>query len=300
MRLPPLFLLIVLLTSYACQRNNQHLFLRLDTQIYNSNFPLATSVSEEGLVSTMMVGTQGIQKVATRSVDVDLPDGRFRFSLIDMNHNNRFGEVGVDLLVLSPFQQEVVPINLGTDNVGTLRPSNIIQVDRSFFLITNIDPTGETVELLAWERAPRNSVVANMQTRMKQIPVHNIAQEETHLSLRNENGKSTLLIVWNYQEGSTRLIRALQDKQEDWQEEWQVVGINMRDEATELQEFLEQTPLAFPTYLMSSQSCGVLDCHALPPYALLLDDKGRVIQQGIKAEGLWSWLAQFEQKKASS
>mgnify|MGYP001795270035 CR=1 FL=1 len=300
MRFLTLILSLALLSSFACQKNSQRLLLRFNTQIYNSNFPLANRLGDDVRTTTMLVGPQGVQKVATRSVDVDIPTGQFRLSLIDMNQNNLFGEVGIDLVVLSPHQQESVPINLGTANVGILRPSNIIQVDRNFFLLRNIEPTGKAIELIVWERAPLNAVVASMQARMKQIPVHNTAQEETHLSLRNESGKSTLLIVWDYQDASTGFIRELQDQQANWRKDWQVISINMMDDPEALNHFLEQTPLGFPAYMMSNQSCRVLDCHALPPYAFFLDDKGRIFQQGIKAEGLRSWLAQLTPRKPNS
>ena len=300
MRFLPFFIITLFLAGFACQKNYQHLFLRLDTQIYNSNFPVAESFNQEGVATTMVIGTNGIQSVATRSVDVDTPNGRFRFSLVDMNQNNLFAEPGIDLLVLSPYQQQAVPINLGNVNVGLLRPSNIIQVDRHFYLVQDIDSGGQSVELVAWERAPRNTIVANLQTRMNQVPVHDLAQEDTYLPLRSESGKATLLLVWNYQESSLSLIRELEAQKQLWEEDWEVITVNMQDDPGVLTRTLEQMPLSFPTYLMSSKSCQVLDCHALPPYAILLDKQGRIIQQGVKAPGLWTWLDQLGERKANS
>ncbi len=294
LRLSTLICLFFLLLI-SCQNGNRALFLRMDSMVHNGNFIPNYQLPEEpgNFAATMVVGHNGIHPVHTRSVDVEADGASFRLTLIDMDQDDRYDEVGTDYILLSPIGQDTVPISLGATNVGTLRKSTIIQVDRSFFLLGPVDYYGAAIELIPWERCPTDALTARWQTRMKQLPVKTISGEETYLSFNNTDGKSTLLLIWNYHFPSPDIVKELQDKAGLWGENWQIVGINMHSSTTELSTYLDESPLDFPNYIMSNKSCHVLDCHTLPPYAIVLDENGRILQQGLKDSGIRFWLQEL-------
>lgn len=291
LRFATLFSLFFLL-FYSCQNGNHALFLRMNTTVHNGNMLPGYQVLENAgdFAATMVVGHNGIHPVHTRSVDVEANGTRFRLTLIDMDQDQRYDEVGTDYILLSPIGQDTVPISLGATNVGTLRQSTLIQVDRAFFLLGPVDYYGDAIELIPWERCPADALTARLQTRMKQLPVQTITGEETYLSFHDTDGKSTLLLIWNYHFPSPDLVKELQEKAGLWGENWQIVGINMHSSTTELSAYLEKYPLDFPNYIMSTKTCRVLDCHTLPPYAIVLDENGRILQQGLKDSGIRYWL----------
>ena len=288
------FLLFVLLIASSCQKGQGALILELDGFTHNSNFPLnLDSFGPMEGMQTYVIGHSGIQTVGTRSVDVDLPEARFRLTLIDMDQNQRYDEIGTDMVMLSPMGQDSVPINVGAENLGALRKSTIIRIDRAFYLLRILDDLGQTIELLPWERCPGRVLTAQLQTRMKQIPVHDAQGEDYYLDFRKTAGKSTLLVVWNYAFESQTFLTQLQEHKASWAANWEVISINMSDNPQQLKAFVDQYGIDFPTYLMSSRSCQVLDCHALPPYGIVLDANGVILQKGLKAPGLQGWLQQI-------
>lgn len=289
-----LFLLLVVFCM-SCQRDNSKIGLRLD-QPLKSNFEssyLASSKGEQAPLNPFetVVYDQGIARVNARSTDIDLGYTRFRLGMVDVDQDGRYSTPGTDLLVISFFGNDEVSLYSGLPSVGVFQSKNFIQIDRSCFLVTDIDSSGQSISLIPWDRCPSEQLTARLKTSMGKIPLKTWTGEDTFLSAVPGSTKERLIILYSLASDKGDLLRRLEANRSRWSDRVDVQIVSMLDDAKDLEHFLETFSSELPLYRATAEHCQLLNCHTKLPFGMHLDGIGRIVKVGLNEEDILNNLA---------
>ncbi len=293
--------LVVFLLSF-CQRDSLKIAVQLDQPLKNSFFqywsPWSEDTSQLNDFETVLYHN-GVWRVDARSVDVEYGSTRFRLGMIDADQDGRFTTPGLDLLVLSVYGVDTAALDPYLPSIGLVQTKNFIQVDRSYFLLTDLDSTGQSISLIPWDRQPGEELTAQLRTSLGKIPVRTCTGEEVYLSTAAPSNKDRLILVWSYGPDRGELIREIAYYRKRWEDRVEVVSINMLDDHDRIQAFLSEHNIDLPCYLATSRTCQSLNCHALLPFAVVVDTYGRVLRSGMKTQAIMEYL-ELPMEEASS
>lgn len=291
-----LFLLLFLLAlSISCQRDNGKIGLRLDQPLKSSfeSSYLASSSDAQAPLNPFetVVYDRGIARVNARSTDIDLGYTRFRLGMVDVDQDGRYSTPGKDLLVISFYGNDEVTLYSHLPSVGVFKSKNFIQIDRSCFLVTDIDSSGQSISLIPWDRCPSEKLTARLKTSMGKVPLKTWMGEDTFLSANPGSTKERLIILYSLASDEGALIRRLEAERAHWSDRIDVQIVSMLDDAKDLEEFLASFSTDIPLYRATAEHCQLLNCHTKLPFGMHLDGIGRIIKVGLDEEEILQNLA---------
>lgn len=272
----------------SCQQDTQPLLVKLDKVIYNSyHQTLRGRNTMELAEDETVLYDKGRLKVSTRSADVEFQDTKFRVSLVDANQDGFFNTAGTDMVILSVYGQDTVALDPREAHVGLLRQRTFIQVDRRFFLVDAPDEAGEELMLIPWERPPSDALAAVGKTYLAKFSVRNTDGKESYLSW-TKGDRPRLLLFWNFSDQGEKLLEAANRLKPAWEQRLELITFCMNDDP----DLLQQAEVSdFPVYLITSKSCKTINCHAHLPFAMLIDEKGQILQSELKSAAVLDILA---------
>lgn len=273
-------LLSLLTILSTCRRNTGIQTIILNKMTHNSY----DQGNEQDLAANeTFIYNWGANKVSVIAADLEVADLRFRISLIDVNQDGHFNTPDLDMLILSPYEQDSVAIEVDRINIGKLKNRNYIKVNRTWFCLLEIDSLGQQLRLAQLEKPPREKVVAEYCTRWKPIAVTNTKGEATHL--KRSGSKKELILVSRMPPLDDPLLQLLDDHREKWEAQYDLTVLYMGGyDKTKTTSLANTISFKFSTFFTVFSSCKVINCHANPPFAFLLDRNGTILKENIKKE----------------
>lgn len=275
-----LICLIVILST--CRRN-----IGIQTIILNKTTHNSYHQNKEEILAdneTIIYGN-GMNKVSIIAADLEIADLRFRISLIDANQDGYFNTADLDMLVLSPYEQDSVAIDLDRNCVGKLKNINYIQVNRAWFRLLEIDSVGQSLKLVQLEKRPKEKVVAEYCSRWKPLEVTSLKGEFTYLKRTKNLSKKELILVSRMPPLDDSFLQLLEDNKKKWASSYDLTILYMGGyDKTKVNTSVDTISFEFPTFYTQISSCRVINCHANPPYGFLLDKDGTILKEGVKKE----------------
>lgn len=272
--------------ALACQRETGRLALDLDRPLKNSMWMGWRPWQRDTVALTeyqTVLGVFGDQVINVRSADVEAaPELRFRLGLMDGNQDGRFHTIGLDRVVLSEYGRDTTALDVSLPNQGPLSARTFVQIDRHYFLLTEIDSLGRSVRLASWDGRPPVEPAARMKTFLTKVPVATLEGEPHFLAL-NQRPRPTLLLLWSQGPDKGGLLTYLAENQAKWIDRFDIITVNALDDTERLQAFFSSLPCAFPTYRVTEQTCPALGCHAALPIAWLLAPDGAILRHRLHA-----------------
>lgn len=286
--------LFVLLLCATCQRDSGKIGLRLD-QPLKSSFESSYLASSSGGQAPLnpfetVVYDHGITRVNARSTDIDLGYTRFRLGMVDVNQDGRYSTPGMDLLVISFYGNDKVNLYSDLPSIGVFQAKNFIQVDRSCFLVTDIDSSGQSISLIPWDRCPSETLTARLKTSVGKMALKTWSGEDTFLSAIPGSTKERLIILYSLASDEGSLLRRLEADRARWTERVDVQIVSMLDDVQDLKAFLADFSTALPLYRATAEHCQLLNCHTKLPFGMHLDGIGRIIRIGLDEEEILELL----------
>ncbi len=229
-------------------------------------------------------------KVSIIAADLEITGLRFRISLIDVNQDGYFDTPDMDMLVLSPYEQDSVAIDFDRINIGKLKKRNYIKVNRTWFCLLEIDSLGQQLRLVPLEKTPRDEIVAEYCTRWKPVAVTNTKGEATYLK-RSGLSRKELILVSRMPPLDDSFLQLLEDNKEKWAASYDLTVLYMGGYDKAKTNALANTiSFKFPAFFTVFSSCKVINCHANPPFAFLLDKNGSILKENMKREEIIRFL----------
>lgn len=276
------YLMAIFILLSTCRRGDGTATIILNKTTHNSYF---NSDEHDLADNETIVFYEGLSKVSVIAADLELADLRFRITLIDANQDGLFNTTDLDMLVLSPYEQNSVAIDLTRVCVGRLKKNNYIKVNRTWFLLLEINNAGDKIKLVQLENPPSKEAVATYCTRWKPIDVINVKGEETYLKRTQNVSKKELILVSRMPPLGDPLLQLLDDNKEKWEKKYDLTILYMGGYDKTKTNALENTiSFKYPAFFTVVSSCEVINCHATPPFAFLIGKDGTILKENFKEE----------------
>ncbi len=231
---------------------------------------------------------RSFQPINLRAGDVSWDRKKFRIGLMDLNSNGIYNEVGIDKMVLCPNGVGgMILSSSGSKFDGYLRYRTFFKVDRDRYELIEIDPGGEQLTI---QKVPDHTVVSAAASFYTFLP--NILVEDTTgvriplRSCRPEN-ESLEIFIWSLGPHQGAIIKELNERYVK-EGPFNIVGINMLDTKERVKTFVRNNNIKIPCYFAIEDTCEELGCFAALPFALRIDDRGRIVEHGIR-RGDFGW-----------
>ena len=179
----------------SCAKKSSSEIIILDKSTYNSYYHDLYKEELELNKNETILYNNGVQKVSTLAADIELENCRFRLSLIDGNQDGIYTSTEFDRIVLSPFGQDKVAIDLSRSCVGKMKERMFIQVDREWLLLSDIDTISKQMTITAWPNCPKSDRSAVLNTHWKPLEVRNGEGKLEYLNSDSGKHKKQLIIV---------------------------------------------------------------------------------------------------------
>lgn len=195
-----------------------------------------------------------------------------------------------DHIVLSVYGQDTIPFELEQQNVGPVTNRTYFRINRNFYALTALDSSRQNIEITTLDRRPSSPTVAELITRFKQAPVRTLAGQDT--LIRHQYGQKAILYFFavgsfEAKEKITSVIRQLDSAAYD---DVQILLINRNDTPENIEEFLADSEIKEPVFLSTGATCSGLQCVPRLPYAVVVNESGRIVSHYVKPEHLLEYL----------
>lgn len=186
-----------------------------------------------------------------------------------------------DQLLLSPYGQDSIPISPDQENVGPVTGSTVFRIDRSFYSLNSLDSSRQHIEVSRLPRRPKRPVTAQLNTRFKKVPVKTLNGKDS-LILRDKE-RMTILYFWSVgvNQGAS-LLELNEVLRQLGPAAPKVVAISRADSNANLKAFQAEHQLTTPLYQSNGDTCSGLHCHAYLPYAVIVNEEGRIITHHLR------------------
>lgn len=292
---------LLILMMAACGRDpGQDIYqIELDQTVVDNHLSRYYYVPGEGLDSVservQLVDFPGHGRVSSRITAKDVVLGRgdsIRIGIIQPLDKVFGYPESVELpdqLLLSPYGQDSIPISLDQENIGPVTGSTVFRIDRSFYSLNSLDSSRQHIEVSRLNRRPKRPVTAELNTRFKKVPVKTLNGKDS-LILRDKD-RMTILYFWSLGVNAGESLIELNDTlRQLGTAAPKVVAISRADSNTNLKAFAASHNLLLALYQSNGETCNGLHCHAALPYAVVVNEEGRIVTHHLKHSKLIEML----------
>lgn len=287
----------------ACQTEAEHLRIasyQLDQTIY-SRVDRFRTMSQSGLMDSFVVDSRQFfnfgrpQRISCAIYAKDMVLGKkdsVRVGIIhplEKMYSYPLSEELPDYIVLSVYGQDTIPFELEHQNVGPVTNRTYFRINRNFYALTALDSNRQEIEVKALERRPSSPTVAELVTQFKQTPVRTLAGQDT--LVRHEYGKKTVLYFFGV--GTFKAaehMKKLTAEIDNLGKDIQLILIDRNDTVENVEKFLADNDIDRPAFMSTAATCGGLQCIARLPYAVVINEQGRIVSHYVKPNQLLDYL----------
>lgn len=186
-----------------------------------------------------------------------------------------------DLLLLSIIGQDSLPLSFMTNNVGLIRQQTYFRVGRHHYHLSSVDSSRSQISIKPLPLNSKRTTVAAIDLRFKPVRVKTLEQE--HYTINRASGKALLLFFWSMGAKKGKDLQQLDSLYQLLPEgaPLEVMAINRGDRAENILHFREETQLRIPIYASSASTCDGLDCSAVLPQMILVNEEGRIVGRDL-------------------
>lgn len=185
-----------------------------------------------------------------------------------------------DLLLLSAYGQDSARFSLDQFNIGMVTNNTYFRVNRNFYALTSLDSTRQHIKIQKLDRRPSVPVAAELNARFKQVAVKTMSGQDT--LIRHDPERQTILYFFTLgRRKGLGLIELQQELKSLGNKAPRLIPINRTDSQQNLEAFIEEHQLDTPIYKGAISTCDGLQCRPELPYAMLINESGRVVSYYI-------------------
>lgn len=204
-----------------------------------------------------------------------------------------------DYLLLTDYGQDTVLISFKHTNVGQVTSSTVFRVNRNFYSLNSLDSSRSKIELSKLERRPTKPVVAEMNTRFKNIAVKTLEGRDS--LLRYQEGQLNLFYFWTLSHGGEAHLLELNGLLKKMGNRApHLIAVNRRDGYAKLTAFVEANELEIPVYQHNQYTCEDVDCYAPTPNAMVVGENGNIINHQMSHDELINILSRKPVEQAEN
>ena len=204
--------------------------------------------------------TQQIDTVWIKGGDLAFGDSKVRLNVIDRNRNGKFNDTNFDEILLSQYNKDTVFIHRLYSKLSVIQPALKIAVDSSVYLISNIEESGNSLEMRLLEEAlpGRENSLLRYYSKIPEIEIEKLTGEKVKLSSIKEENKVLYLDLWHRRcKPCLKLLPEIDSLQESLKDKATIIALNTGDELEDIGPITKKLQLQLPIYRVENIDLSV-------------------------------------------
>lgn len=225
--------------------------------------------------------------------DVKLGDFSCRIGLYDQNQNQRFDDIGEDILLLAPFGAQQVTL-FPHATAEYLKEDFVLNIRGTYWELVGLDSAGRWLELREKKDQPARADVQFTDV-LPDLPLTMLSGDTTHYHDFLEKGKWLYVEVWSswhqYSFESTPILKKTFHKHKD---KLNVLSLIYNEvDYDRVYRNNKKHGVDWPQAIYSLEAGSALLHLGWVPYGVLFSDEGKMIKSGLRPHELDAFLEEL-------
>lgn len=198
-------------------------------------------------------------------------------------------------LVLAPYGNNVIPISMDQISVGPIGRQTVFRVGRRYYVLRAVADDFRSITVEAYDAARGMPLAAEIDPYYKQVPVKDLEGQPT--TIKRTNGKELAVYFFHlgYRKGEdVRHIDSLyQALPAAKRETLDLAFVSRHIFQDSLKNYVERAEISSPVYQSSEKTCARMNCSPFLPYAMAVNNRGRIITYAVGQRALINRLEEL-------